>query len=154
MTITNTIDLELTEAELDQVVGGWGVPGSTRAPVQHEPVHANWPSNRIGACVMTTTNTIDRTETELDDELRDEELEQVVGGTGTGKPNPQPLSWSHYYDKASPVIMWTGITKPLCKQALVRRQLDWGLILFGAAQHTLASFILEMTASDTLVLDI
>jgi hypothetical protein len=31
---------------------------------------------------MTLTNTIDRIETELDDELRNEELEQVLGGSG------------------------------------------------------------------------
>jgi hypothetical protein len=49
---TNNIDRELTEAELDQVVGGWGRLGSLMSPhgvspapvtgtLAHEPVHAS-----------------------------------------------------------------------------------------------------------------
>jgi hypothetical protein len=38
-------------------------------------------------------------------ELKDAELEKVVGGTAAGKPNPSQLSWSHYYDQASPIVI-------------------------------------------------
>jgi hypothetical protein len=37
-------------------------------------------------------------------EITDAELLEVTGGTG-GKPNPGSLSFSHYYDQASPIIL-------------------------------------------------
>jgi bacteriocin-like protein len=40
MTTTNTFDLELTETELEQVVGG-------DTALQHETVHADLPNNGI-----------------------------------------------------------------------------------------------------------
>jgi hypothetical protein len=40
MTPTNNIDRELTEAELDQVVGG-------DTALQHEAVHADLPNNGV-----------------------------------------------------------------------------------------------------------
>ena len=40
MTTTNTFDLELTEAELEQVVGG-------DTALQHEAVHADLPNNGV-----------------------------------------------------------------------------------------------------------
>jgi hypothetical protein len=38
-------------------------------------------------------------------ELKDAELEKVVGGTAAGKPTPGSLSFSHYYDQSSPTFM-------------------------------------------------
>jgi type VI protein secretion system component Hcp len=38
-------------------------------------------------------------------ELKDAELEKVVGGTEAGKPTPGSFTFSHYYDKSSPNIM-------------------------------------------------